>query len=390
MFIVILVFAISLLVAMLNGAQDVGKVLGVSSRGAGRGGVLDYVYYSLIMATGAVILGSRISRTLAKGIVDFTAIELRNSLTVGSISALTASILIASFALVKKLPVSISQLVVGGITGAGIALGGFKYINTHRLLIVVSSWFITPLLAAVLSITLYFINEYVSRHYSPRALFTLHACYLYTSLLLLNYFILSEAVEPGLSITYSLIISLSTVALITLLTLARKHHVEERVEFVKTTSHVVVTLLLALSLGAHDIGNAAGPLSIGLQEVMGVGDKTMQLALLASAAGFAIGAIIWGYRIAETVGGRITPLTPETSIVVQLSTGLTILVLIWMGIPSSITLAVIGSIAGVGYARGLKYVNTKLFLEINLVWLLGVPFAGLLSFSIASLVKLTS
>jgi len=390
LFIVILVFAISLLVAMLNGAQDVGKVLGVSSRGAGRRGVLDYVYYSLIMATGAVILGSRISRTLAKGIVDFTAIELRNSLTVGSISALTASILIASFALVKKLPVSISQLVVGGITGAGIALGGFKYINTHRLLIVVSSWFITPLLAAVLSITLYFINKYVSRHYSPRALFTLHACYLYTSLLLLNYFILSEAVEPGLSITYSLIISLSTVALITLLTLARKHHVEERVEFVKTTSHVVVTLLLALSLGAHDIGNAAGPLSIGLQEVMGVGDRTMQLALLASAAGFAIGAIIWGYKIAETVGGRITPLTPETSIVVQLSTGLTILVLIWMGIPSSITLAVIGSIAGVGYARGLKYVNTKLFLEINLVWLLGVPFAGLLSFSIASLVKLTS
>jgi PiT family inorganic phosphate transporter len=375
---------------MLNGAQDVGKVLGVSSRGAGRRGVLDYVYYSLIMATGAVILGSRISRTLAKGIVDFTAIELRNSLTVGSISALTASILIASFALVKKLPVSISQLVVGGITGAGIALGGFKYINTHRLLIVVSSWFITPLLATVLSITLYFINEYVSRHYSPRALFTLHACYLYTSLLLLNYFILSEVVEPGLSITYSLIISLSTVALITLPTLARKHHVEERVEFVKTTSHVVVTLLLALSLGAHDIGNAAGPLSIGLQEVMGVGDRTMRLALLASAAGFAIGAIIWGYRIAETVGGRITPLTPETSLVVQLSTGLTILVLIWMGIPTSITLAVIGSIAGVGYARGLKYVNTKLFLEINLVWLLGVPFTALLSFSIASLVKLTS
>ncbi|MEM1830431.1 MAG: inorganic phosphate transporter, partial [Desulfurococcaceae archaeon] len=104
-----------------------------------------------------------------------------------------------------------------------------------------------------------------------------------------------------------------------------------------------------------------------------------------SSVAFLIGALIWGYRIAETIGGKIVPLVPVTSFTVQLSTSFTVFILVALGIPSSITLALIGSLAGVGYARGLKYVNTRTLLKINAMWIIGVPSTMLLSCVLTSI-----
>jgi len=59
-----------------------------------------------------------------------------------------------------------------------------------------------------------------------------------------------------------------------------------------------------------------------------------------------------------------------------------------MGIPSSITLTLLGSIAGVGYARGLNYVNTKMLIKINLFWIVGVASTIVASYLFTMLFKI--
>jgi PiT family inorganic phosphate transporter len=145
--------------------------------------------------------------------------------------------------------------------------------------------------------------------------------------------------------------------------------------------------MLAFSYGAHDVGNAAGPFTVFLETInKEASNESLKstIAITYSSIAFLLGALLWGYRIAETIGGRITPLTPATSFIVQLSTAFTVILLVGLNIPSSLTLALLGAIAGVGYARGLQYVNTRTLLEINMLWIIGVPLTILISYAFTS------
>ena len=64
-----------------------------------------------------------------------------------------------------------------------------------------------------------------------------------------------------------------------------------------------------------------------------------------------------GYKIMDTVGSKITQLTPSRGFVAQFSTSVIIIMASGLGLPVSTTQTMVGAILGVGLARGFMALN---------------------------------
>ena len=149
----------------------------------------------------------------------------------------------------------------------------------------------------------------------------------------------------------------------------------------------------AYSFGANDVGNATGVYVSITQRFIGFPTKeTMLFLAILGAVGIAFGGFTWGYRVIQTVGYRITRLTPVLGLSAELSNALIVwsfttipYFLFGWGLPISTTHSSVGSIIGAGMAVGLKTVDKKTVLKIVLTWLLTIPCAILISLSMFKL-----
>ena len=88
---------------------------------------------------------------------------------------------------------------------------------------------------------------------------------------------------------------------------------------------------------------------------------------------------MWGYRVVETIGEKITTLTVQTAFIAQFSASIAVLIVTRLGLPVSTTVAIVGAVAGVGFAKGVRNVNIRLLLKIITVWTAAVPVVALMS-----------
>ena len=95
--------------------------------------------------------------------------------------------------------------------------------------------------------------------------------------------------------------------------------------------------------------------------------------------GVVSGLATYGYRIIETVGKKITPMTPSRSFSAQLSTATVVILSSGMGFPVSTTHTLVGAVLGVGLARGLGALNLNVVRSIFLSWVVTLPIGGILS-----------
>ena len=77
--------------------------------------------------------------------------------------------------------------------------------------------------------------------------------------------------------------------------------------------------------------------------------------------GIVIGVATWGWRIIETIGKKITDLTPTRGFCAEFGSAIIILLASKMGLPVSTTHALVGSVLGVGFARGIQSFKFKNF-----------------------------
>ena len=133
----------------------------------------------------------------------------------------------------------------------------------------------------------------------------------------------------------------------------------------------------AFSLGANNIGNALGPLA-------NLGLRSPELTLLGGLA-LAAGVLTFGHRVTETVAHRITPLDPLSAFAAQTALALVAHGFALVGIPISLSQAVVGALLGVGVAKGLQIVGWEKVALIALGWIATPLAAGLLAFSGAKL-----
>ena len=95
--------------------------------------------------------------------------------------------------------------------------------------------------------------------------------------------------------------------------------------------------------------------------------------------GIVVGLATWGYRVMETVGKRITELTPSRGFAAELAAALTIVLASRLGIPVSTTHILVGAVFGVGLARGIGSLDLRVVGHILVSWVATLPIAAILS-----------
>ena len=167
-----------------------------------------------------------------------------------------------------------------------------------------------------------------------------------------------------------------------------------RVESIFTPMMIFAACAMAFAHGSNDVANGVGPLAAVAAIVGSVGEVEIKSALplwvlLLGGFGIVLGLATYGYRVMETIGRRITPLTPNRGFCATLAAAATVVLASRTGLPVSTTHIAVGAVMGVGLARAADEVNLLLFLKIACSWIATLPLAaGLAAVSYLILFKL--
>ena len=149
--------------------------------------------------------------------------------------------------------------------------------------------------------------------------------------------------------------------------------------------------MIAFSHGSNDVANAIGPVSTVLDVIRNgtVSDTaTFSPWLLAfGGLGIVIGLATWGWRVIETIGKKITELTPTRGFCAEFGAATTILFASKLGMPVSTTHCLVGAVLGVGVAGGIKAINLNTIRDIVLCWIVTLPASAFLSVLMYYLLK---
>ncbi len=149
---------------------------------------------------------------------------------------------------------------------------------------------------------------------------------------------------------------------------------------------------VAFAHGANDVANSVGPLA-GIVSVLKTGTvvnkSPVPLWVLAlGGLGIVIGLATWGWRVIETVGKRITELTPSRGFSAEFSAAITIVFASKLGLPISTTHTLVGAVLGVGMARGFSALNFRVVRDIIISWAITIPTGAILTILIFKFLKL--
>lgn len=145
---------------------------------------------------------------------------------------------------------------------------------------------------------------------------------------------------------------------------------------------IISACLMAFAHGSNDVSNAIGPMAAitsTLQHHFHQHASFPTWALVLGGAGIVIGLATWGWRVIETIGKRITELTPSRGFSAEFGASLTILLASSLGFPISTTHTLVGSVFGVGLAGGLSSLNAKTIRDILISWVVTIPAGAVLS-----------
>lgn len=152
---------------------------------------------------------------------------------------------------------------------------------------------------------------------------------------------------------------------------------------------VMSACLMAFAHGANDVSNAIGPMvaalsALKLKEVVAFAPiPPWTLAL--GGCGIVIGLATWGWRVIETIGRKITELTPSRGFAAELASAATILVASRLGLPISTTHTLVGAVLGIALARGLEALDMNTTRDIVISWIVTVPAGAIASILLFSL-----
>jgi phosphate/sulfate permease len=149
---------------------------------------------------------------------------------------------------------------------------------------------------------------------------------------------------------------------------------------------ILSACFVAFAHGANDVANAIGPVAAVLDIINnGAISATASIPswLLAfGGLGIVIGLATWGWRVIETIGKKITELTPTRGFCAEFGAATTILIASKLGLPISTTHCLVGAVLGVGLAKGLRALNLGMLRDIALSWVITIPASAAMSIGI--------
>lgn len=390
------------LMAYSLGANDVANSM-ASSVGAKAITIKQAIIISgTLNFVGAVFLGAQVTRTISKGIINVEMIADPQVLMVGMFAALLSAGLWVLIATITALPVSSTHSIVGSILGFGLVAGGIEVVNWYSMVFVVLSWIISPLFGATISYLVFWhIRRFILYGYKVIEKARFWAPYwasLTVGLVILSFLYktpfgksLAGGTVTKLSIAAVAVAIAWYVAKRILKKYVPKQEGRRGVEDIFRHLQVGTACYVAVSQGANDVANAIGPVAaiymIARDHALLESADIPAGLLVLGGVGIAIGIATMGHKVMATVGEKITKLNNTRGFSVEFGAATTVLMASNLGMPVSTTHASIGSIVGVGLARGFGAVDFKVLYKIVIYWVLTVPISAFTSIVIFQILK---
>lgn len=405
-----LALLLGLYMAWNIGANDVANAMGTSVGSRALTLSQAVLIAALLEFAGAFFVGSRVSETIQGGIVHphFFASDPLLFL-IGMFSSLIATSLLLHIASYFALPISTTHAIVGSVLGFGWLLGGAAAIQWDTVGSIALSWIVSPLLSGLFAYLLFrCIQKKIllaenplasTQKFAPVFLFL---CFFISSLSFLyqGLFALEVSLQSALPLSASVGMIAATIGRKKLQKMGQdpwsvavripldpklpatpEHHLF--VDRIFISLQVVSACMVAFAHGANDVANAIGPTAAILSTLQTGALPSIPTIppwlLLVGAGGIVLGLSTWGWRVIETIGKKITELTPARGFAAEFSAATIILSASKLGLPISTTHALVGALCGVGLARGAKSLNWGLLKEITLSWVVTIPLCALFS-----------
>ncbi len=383
------------------GANDLANAMGTSV-GAGAVSVKQAIVIAMIFEfLGAVLAGGHVTATIRKGIIDpSTIINNPEILIYGMLASLLAAAVWLMIASAKGWPVSTTHSIVGALIGFAIVGIGPDAVKWGEVGRVVMSWIISPVVGGTLSFLLVMSTRKLifntdeplknAKKYAPAYIF------------LVGFIISLVTIFKGLSHLHLKLTTIESFVVATLFGLLtasigwffiRKVQDDPRanrsfsyasVEKVFTPMMLFTACSMAFAHGSNDVANGIGPLA-AIYSIISSGGEVMQSSplplwiLLLGGCGIVLGLITLGYRVMMTVGKKITELTPSRGFCAELAAATTVVIASRTGLPVSTTHILVGSVLGVGLARGIGALDLRVVLNIIISWLVTLPAGALMA-----------
>ena len=382
------------------GANDVANAMGTSVGSKS----LTFKQAILIAAVaefaGAFFVGGHVSDTIRKGMLDTSFFnDVPYQLVYGMISALLAAAIWLHIASYLGWPVSTTHSIIGGVLGFGVLAGGVDIVNWGKMGNVVLSWVVSPIMGGLFA---YLVFQYINKTIFSKRRPLAHAKELLPFIVAIVFFILSIAIfykglkNLHLHFTFPDVLLFALVAGVVGFfiskILVRFIPDDESKDFAhqfNTTENlfkylqIVTAFYIAFAHGSNDVANAVGPLAAVVSILQG-GAVEMKVEMptwiLGLGGGFIVlGLMVWGYRVMATVGESITDITPSRGFCATFGAASVVLICSKMGLPISTTHTLVGSVIGVGLARGLPTLNLGIIKMIFVSWVTTIPFTAVIS-----------
>jgi PiT family inorganic phosphate transporter len=396
---------IGLYFAINIGANDVANSMATSVASKALTIKRAVMIAALFDVLGAVLVGAYVANTIRKGLVDPAHfVDFPNLFMLGMLAAVAGSALWVNIATLLHLPVSTTHAIIGGVLGFGLVSVGASAINWIVVGYVVLSWIISPVFGGVVSFVIFtIIKNYILNSKEPiKKARRLGPYFVGIVFFVLTMAIIYKGLKnlhldlPFLEATLiSLLVGLTGFAAgSTLMQLNKDKDTDpySQVEKLASPLQVLAACFKAFSHGANDVANAIGPVA-AIVSVLQTGQVMQEVSvpiwiLLAGGLGLAVGAYVWGKGVMETVGEKITSITPTRGFSAEFGTAVTVLLCSRFGMPVSTTHVAVGNIIGVGMARGISAINLTVIKKIFYAWILSVPAAGGFSVGLYFLLRL--
>ena len=417
------------------GANDVANAMGTSVGSRALTLKQAVIIAAVFEFAGAFFAGDAVTDTVRKGIlsVDFADPMIdevfSTDIALGFIAAMMAAATWLTIATRYGLPVSTTHSIIGGILGVGLVLE-VKYstslIDWEVVRKVVMSWVASPLMGGLIGFfSFIIIKKLILDNDNPVE----RSMWLAPILAFPTFFVLGLALqykalkgfiskaasngwiedkndwlpvkENGVFNPWAenawiplnsimLAAAIGAVSSMVLYTVLRRIDINEEkrgfkgVERIFVWLQIITAAYVAFAHGANDRSNAIGPMAAVWQVLS---SETGQLAakaeiplwlVLLGSAGIAVGVLTWGWRVMETIGKKITDITPTRGFAAEFGAATTILVfsMPFLAVPVSTTHTLVGAVVGVGLAGGAKAVDFRVFGKIAASWVASVPAAA--------------
>lgn len=309
-----------------------------------------------------------------------TAIVTKNGLTpLSIIVAMGAAVSLVFVATRAGIPLSSSHAMVGGLLGAGIAVGGLSAIILPGwdmcIQVIISGCIGAVIGAIVLGVFTASFHEDIRLGIMLGA--PCGAALIIPVLMLLGAIQLSGLLAIGLFIFISPIMGIVGAFIFdVIVSHLFKHSRQDRMKRTFQPLHVLACLLQATAHGANDGQHAVGVITALLVSSGFLLSFDVPLwVILASAIAIGLGTCFGGWKVVDKMAKEITKIRPYQGFCAAAVSSTILVMVTERGIPVSSTHAINGAIIGVGATRGKNAVQWKVVRGMMTAWIITIPLA---------------